>query len=57
MSLLDLARLRDTPLVRDPFEYVVVEHFMPAVACLEVIAGFPELGSAGSYPLPLTWAF
>ena len=28
MTFLDLARLRDRPLCRDPFEYVVVENFL-----------------------------
>ncbi len=51
MSLLDLARLRDSPLHRDPFDFVIVDDFLRAEYCAGVVADFPPVGRHGSYPL------
>jgi SM-20-related protein len=51
MSLIDLARLRDTPLRRDPFDFVVVEGFLDRTAVPALVNAFPAVGGHGSYPL------
>jgi SM-20-related protein len=51
MALIDLARLRDSPLCRDPFDFVVVENFLAAEALSELIDSFPAVPGHGSYPL------
>ena len=51
LSLLDLERLRASPLQRDPFDYVIVENFVPAEHTPGLIADFPPLGGHGSFPL------
>ena len=56
MSNLQFDKLTATPLVREPYEYVVVPGFLPPSALTSVVAGYPPL-QAGSYPLeevPLT---
>jgi hypothetical protein len=51
MSLIDLARLRDTPLRRDPFDFVVVEGFLDRTSVPALVDAFPAVGGHGSYPL------
>ena len=51
LSLLDLERLRASPLQRDPFDHVIVEKFVPAEHTPGLIADFPPLGGHGSFPL------
>jgi len=51
LSLLDLDRLRASPLCHDPFDFVVVEDFVRAEHQPGVIADFPPLGRHGSFPL------
>jgi hypothetical protein len=51
LALLDLDRLRATPLHRDPFDFVIVDDFVPGERHATLIADFPELGRHGSYPL------
>jgi SM-20-related protein len=53
MSLLDLNRLRDTPLRHDPFDFVVVENFLAAGTLPELIDSFPTVPGHGSYPLSI----
>ena len=50
MTHLDIERLRRTRLRSDPFEYVVVPHFLKAASLSRVIGGYPDL-KGGSYPL------
>lgn len=52
MALVDLARLRDAPLTRDPFEFVVVENFLDRESLPALVAAFPTIADHGSYPLP-----
>lgn len=49
--MLDLDRLRTTPLRRDPFDFVVVDGFVRAEALPAVLADFPAVLSPGSFPL------
>lgn len=51
MTLLDLDRLQGAPLRRDPFEFVIVEDFVPPPDCAALIADFPRVPGHGSYPL------
>jgi SM-20-related protein len=51
MSLVDLARLRASPLRRDPFDFVVVEDFLANDVVLDLIDAFPTVPGHGSYPL------
>src|SRR5579884_2429149 len=50
--ILDLERLRAAPLIRDPFDFVVVEEFVVPDALPRLIADFPAVRGHGSYPLP-----
>ncbi|MBV8775985.1 MAG: 2OG-Fe(II) oxygenase [Alphaproteobacteria bacterium] len=51
MALLDLARLRATPLQSDPFDYLIVEDFLDETALPSLVDQFPALRGHGSYPL------
>ena len=51
MALIDLARLRDSPLHRDPFDFVVVEDFLAADSAGRLVDEFPAVPGHGSYPL------
>src|SRR5690242_306424 len=51
LSLLDLDRLRTAPLVRDPFDFVIVEDFIRAERLPELLADFPAIRGHGSFPL------
>jgi SM-20-related protein len=50
-SVLDLDRLRAAPLVREPFEFVVVEEFLRHDVLAPLLADFPEIRGHGSYPV------
>lgn len=51
MIRIDIDRLNATPLKTDPYDYVVVENFVPA-DCLDAIArDFPDLDLPGSFPV------
>jgi hypothetical protein len=50
-SVLDLDRLRTASLVRDPFEFIVVEEFLRRDALASLLADFPEIRGHGSYPV------
>jgi len=49
--MLDLDRLRAAPLVRDPFDFVVVEGFVHRDALTTLVADFPKIRRPGSYPV------
>jgi SM-20-related protein len=51
VGVLDLNRLRAAPLAAEPFEFVVVEHFVRAAALPAILADFPRVPDAGSFPL------
>jgi SM-20-related protein len=52
MAFLDLARLREAPLEREPFEFVVVENFLRDDGVPALVEAFPRIAGHGSYPLP-----
>src|SRR5215471_19303357 len=49
--MLDLDHLRAAPLIRDPFDFVVVEEFVRREALAAVVADFPEIRRPGSFPV------
>jgi SM-20-related protein len=49
--MLDLELLRAAPLERDPFEFVVVPGFVREEAQPAILADFPPIRGAGSYPV------
>ena len=49
--ILDLDRLREAALRRDPFDFVVVEDFVRPEHMPGLIAGFPRVRRHGSFPL------
>jgi hypothetical protein len=49
--ILDLDRLRDAPLRRDPFDFVIVENFLRPDRVPGLVAGFPRVRRHGSFPL------
>ncbi len=49
-SLLDIARLADTPVATDPFPHVVVPNFVPPEFLPDVLADLPPMASGGSFP-------
>jgi len=51
LTLLDLERLRASPLRCDPFDHVIVENFLRAEHTPSLVADFPPLGGHGSFPL------
>jgi hypothetical protein len=60
MSLIDIVALSREPLRRDPFDYVIVPGFVRADALARIVADFPAVPAAGSFPpseLEITGAF
>jgi hypothetical protein len=51
MRFVDLDRLAAMPVARDPFDHVIVPGFVPGVALPELIAAFPAIDRAGSFPI------
>lgn len=54
MSAIDLAAFRATPLVREPFEHLIVPGFIRPEAWSAIQAAFPALERPGSFPLSET---
>jgi SM-20-related protein len=50
-SMLDLERFRTTPLIREPFEFLVVPEFVKGEARAAIDKDYPEVARAGSFPL------
>src|SRR5260370_18138450 len=51
MHLLDLAALRSTLLTRPPFGYLIVPGFVTPEARAAILADYPRIDSAGSFPV------
>jgi SM-20-related protein len=51
MAVLDLNKLRRTPLATNPFEYCVVSDFIDAGALDRIERDFPQIDQGGSFPL------
>jgi SM-20-related protein len=49
--VVDLKRFEETPLTREPFEFLVVQEFIPAAACEAINRDYPKLSKPGSFPL------
>ena len=47
---LDLARFQATPLVREPYEYLIVPQFLRADALAAINADYPKIDRPGSFP-------
>src|SRR6266446_3978783 len=48
-EVLDLAAFRATPLLREPFEYLIVPGFLRPQAAAAVNADYPQIDSPGSF--------
>jgi hypothetical protein len=48
--MIDFERFRKTPLVREPFDHLVVSGFLRAEALDPVLSGFPPIAKGGSFP-------
>lgn len=51
MSALDLAALKNKPLVTSPFDYLVLPHFLKPEARAAINADYPAVNRPGSFPL------
>ncbi len=51
MQIFDLDKFRASPLVREPYEHLVVPSFITAEALDRINADYPKIEHAGSYPL------
>jgi hypothetical protein len=50
-GLLDLERFAATPLVREPFDHLIVPGFLRPEAMPQITADFPEIAEGGSFPV------
>jgi SM-20-related protein len=50
-NCLRLEALRATPLVREPFEYLIVPGFIDQAALAEINADYPKISARGSFPV------
>jgi SM-20-related protein len=50
-NCLRLEALRDTPLVREPFEYLIVPGFIEQAALAEINVDYPKISARGSFPV------
>jgi SM-20-related protein len=53
-ALLDLASLAAAPLVREPYEHLVLPGFLSPAALQRVLLDYPRVDRPGSFPLPET---
>jgi SM-20-related protein len=49
--MIDYERFRSTPLVREPFDHLVVPEFLDPGLVDPVLSGFPRIEKGGSFPL------
>ena len=50
-NYLRLEAFRTTPLVKQPFEYLIVPGFIGASALAEINADYPKISASGSFPV------
>lgn len=50
MDYLDIARFDATPMITDPFPYLIVPGFLRADALPAIAADYPKIARAGSFP-------
>ncbi|MGH9324157.1 MAG: 2OG-Fe(II) oxygenase [Vicinamibacteria bacterium] len=48
--MIDFERFEKTPLVREPFDHLVVREFLRREAVGPIVSGFPRIDRGGSYP-------
>jgi hypothetical protein len=51
MQILDLAAFRAAPLIRVPFDYLILPGFVRSEACGPINADYPAINEPGSFPL------
>lgn len=51
LSMLNLERFRNTPLTREPFEFLIVPEFVKTEARQAIHKDYPEVNRPGSFPL------
>src|SRR5437899_12720242 len=51
LSMLDLEKFRTTPLIREPFEFLIVPEFVKTEARAAIDKDYPEVARPGSFPL------
>ncbi len=51
MTRIEMERLRETPLKTDPYNYVMVENFVPIDTLESIAEDFPDLDLPGSFPV------
>jgi SM-20-related protein len=51
MKEINLAAFRSTPLVQEPFEYLIVPGFIRPEACSAIHADYPRIDDVGSFPV------
>ncbi|HLF58198.1 MAG TPA: 2OG-Fe(II) oxygenase [Alphaproteobacteria bacterium] len=51
MPVFDLAALEATPLHRDPFDYIIVPHFVRGEAMAALERDYPRIAKPGSFPV------
>src|SRR5260370_18768286 len=51
LSMLDVERFRNTPLTREPFEFLIVPEFVKGEARRAIEKDYPEVNRPGSFPL------
>jgi len=51
LRYLGIEQFRTTPLVRQPFEYLIVPQFIAPQALAEINAGYPKISTSGSFPV------
>jgi hypothetical protein len=51
LNYLGIEAFRRTPLVKEPFEYLIVERFIGPSALAAINADYPKISSSGSFPI------
>jgi len=51
LGYLGIDQFRATPLVREPFEHLIVPQFIPPAALAEINSDYPKISTSGSFPV------
>jgi SM-20-related protein len=51
LGYLGIDQFRATPLVREPFEHLIVPQFIPPGALAEINSDYPKISTSGSFPV------
>ncbi|MCE3233480.1 MAG: hypothetical protein K0R98_1737 [Rickettsiaceae bacterium] len=52
-SAIDIEKLDNTPLVKEPFEYAIVPNFVKPEAMESILNDYPQIKEGGSFPLSI----